>query len=141
MRWTLPTGLLLMLAASAEAQSQASTVQISRNMHDLSWVATSLATTFTLRELGVRERPAMLIGTVGMVGLAKALECVRWCGNPNVNWPAGIALKDAAYDLVLTSASIPVLIGKKHGWKAGVASGAAWVASVFVLRQAKWNSP
>jgi hypothetical protein len=141
MRWTLPAVFLLSVAPSAMAQSQASTVRISRDMHDLSWAATGLATTFTLRELGVREKPATLIGTIGVVGLAKAIECAKWCGNPSVSWPARIALRDAVYDLTLASASIPILVAKRHGWKAGVASGAAWLGAVLVMRQAKWNSP
>jgi hypothetical protein len=140
MRWTFTLGLLLFAVPDAKAQYQSSTIRISRNMHDLSWAATGLATTFTLKELGVRERPAALIGTIGVVGLAKAIECARWCGD-SAKWPTGMALKDAAYDLAVSSVSIPVLIAKRHGWKAGIASGAAWLGTVFVLRQAKWNSP
>ena len=141
MRWLFSLELALWVAAPAAAQSQASTIRVSRNSHDLAWVSMGLATTFTLRELGVKPKPAVFIGSVGLVGLVKSVECARWCGNPRKNWPASVALKDAGYDLVLASASIPVLVGKRHGWKAGVATGAAWVATVFVMRQAKWNSP
>jgi hypothetical protein len=133
--------ILAAAARSASAQYQASTIRISRNAHDLAWAATGSAVTFTLKELGVRPRSAALLGGVGVVTVATAVKCVKWCGRLNIDWPASIVLKDAVYDMTLASSSVPILIAKKKGWKAGAVAGVAWLGTVLVLRQARWNSP
>ena len=141
MRYLVAVVFLLVGVLPAQAQYQASTVQISRDAHDLAWVATGSAITFSLKELGVRPRNAAILGGIGTVAMANAIKCAKWCGRGDVNWPASIALKDAAYDMILANASVPILVGKQKGWKAGVLTGAAWVGAALVLRQAKWNSP
>lgn len=131
----------LAVASPAWAQYQASTIRVSRDAHDLAWAATGSAITFTLKEVGLRPRYSALLGGLGTVVISNTIKCAKWCGRADINWPAHVAFKDAAYDLVLTNASLPILIGKQKGWKAGVLTGAAWVGAVLVLRQAKWNSP
>ncbi len=139
MRAVLSLVSTLALAQTALAQHQASTIRVSRDAHDLAWVATGSALTLGFKEVGLRPRYAALLGGVGTVVVSNTIKCAKLCGNSN--WPAHVALKDAAYDLVLTNASLPILIGKQKGWKAGVLTGAAWVGTVLVLRQVKWNSP
>jgi hypothetical protein len=125
----------------AAGQHQAEQVTVSREFHDAAWVAGGTAVTLTLRELGVKPERAALLGSVGLVALSKLSECARWCGRPDIDWPASIALKDAVYDMVLASSSVPLLIGRRKGWKAGVGAGLAWIGTFVVLRQVAWNSP
>ncbi|MGE0442140.1 MAG: hypothetical protein AB7L66_17595 [Gemmatimonadales bacterium] len=127
------------LATPAMAQSQASTIQISRDAHDAAWVATGVAVTFTMKELGLSAKAAALVGGLGTVTLSKVVKCTHLCGKPA--WPTGIVAKDFTYDIILADASIPILLGKSKGWKLGVASGAAWFGAALLLRQLKWNSP
>lgn len=130
-----------LFAVPAAAQYQASTINVSRDAHDLAWAAAGTAVTLSFKELGVKPRAAALLGGVGLTAVSNVIKCAKWCGNPNVSWPARIAVRDAAYDMVLTNAALPILIGKQKGWKAGLLTGAAWLGTVVVLRQAKWNSP
>ena len=139
-------GLTTVLATSAitrdaAAQYQAERVTVTRNFHDAAWVSGGLALTLTLKELGVRPTPATLIGGAGLVTAVKLMECARWCGRPEIDWPARIAIKDAFYDALLASSAAPMLIGKRKGWKAGVATGALWVGTALLMRRANWNSP
>jgi hypothetical protein len=136
----LTIGLAIAPLRASAQDHQAKQIQISRDFHDLSWVATGTALTLTLKELGVETREASLIGTFGVVTAVKMVKCIQWCGRADVNWPASVAIKDGVYDAVLTNGVLPVLIGKRYGWQKGVVTGLAWIGSILVMREVRWNS-
>lgn len=140
--WIFLTLTLAGLPISANAQNyQADYIRVSRNSHDLAWVATGAALTLTFKELGLKPHEADLLGTVGLVAAVKLVKCAQWCGRPEVDWPARVAIRDGIYDAVLTNGVLPILVGKRHGIEKGLITGVAWLGSVLVMRQLKWNSP
>lgn len=78
------------------------------------------------KEVGIKPAVAVLLGTIGQVGVTKAVVAVRhpdWIGP----WTPG----DALCDVWTSAAVVPLVIGRQLGkdrynWKAAVVAAGAW---------------
>lgn len=127
---------LLLLTAPLAAQ-QADSITISRFSHDLAWAAAGTAGWTVGKELGIRSPVLRLVVPLGMNVLKLGIHCANWCGKGI--WPARVALKDAARDLLI-GAAVPLAfeLGKGHAWRGLLSLG---LAGFSIRITSKWGSP
>jgi hypothetical protein len=139
-RWVAPLVVALVSApAAAQQRPSPDSITIATWKHDVAWAVAGGFVTLTLNELGVPRRVSELLGGPGLALVSFAVKCTELCGHPG--WPFRVWGPDLLWEAWTASSATPVLEGKLHGLRVGLALGVAYSGGTVGLMLARAKSP